>query len=205
MPAIRGQPSGQCSICGHPQRYRIELALVSGVSKRAVGSKFDVGADAAWRHLRNHVSEERRAQLIAGPLKLSELADKAAAEGLALIDYLSMVRSALLQQFLAATEASDRNGAAIVAGRLLEALRMMAQLTGEIGRAGATITNNTLVMSSPLMADLEQMLVTRLRPFPEAARSVLAGLKELSERTLQRVSATPNTRPLLLESEAPRV
>jgi hypothetical protein len=179
-------PNGRCAICQHPERVRIELLSVGGASARAVAKQFRASSHSIYRHMLNHVSAGRRAQLIAGSsLKPRELAEKAAAEGMALIDYLSLMRSVLLQQFLAATEASDRNGAATVAGRLLECLRMQATLTGEISRAGAVVNNNMLILQSPVMADLQQMLIARLRPYPEAAKAVIEGLQELSARALE--------------------
>jgi hypothetical protein len=189
--------SARCAVCNHPELYRVELALVSGASNRAVGEKFGLHKQALWRHLKRHMSEERRAQLVAGPLKLTQLAQKAAEEGMALIDYLGMVRSALLAQFFAATEVSDRQGAALLSGRLLECLRIMAQLTGEIGRTGAQITNNTLIMSSPLMAELQGMLIRTLQPYPEARAAVLGGLEELSAKALAQTPA-PHLPPLML-------
>jgi hypothetical protein len=194
MPTRRGERSGKCSICSSEQRYRIELAMAGGVGRRVVAKRFSVSADAAWRHFRHHVPEERRAQLIAGPIKLADLATKAAEEGLSLLEYLALVRSTLLAQFLAASEAADRNGVAAVAGRLLECLRIIAQLTGELQKTSATITNNTLVLSSPLMADLQAMLIRTLQPYPEARLAVLGGLEELSARALAQSSA-----PALLE------
>ncbi|MGO9992857.1 MAG: hypothetical protein ACLPTF_10160 [Steroidobacteraceae bacterium] len=195
MPTPRGRSTGRCSICLHGDRYRIELALVSGVSKRAAGKRFGVSPDAAWRHLHNHVPAERRAQLIAGPLKLQELAQKATEEGLTLLDYLTLVRSGLVAQFLAANEADDRQGAALISGRLLECLRIMGQFTGELQKAGAQITTNIAILQSPLMADLQGMLLRTLQPYPEARAAVLAGLEELSSRATAQSSA-----PLLLEA-----
>ncbi|HZT01473.1 MAG TPA: hypothetical protein VFA39_04325 [Steroidobacteraceae bacterium] len=194
----KGQQNGRCAICTHERRYEIELALVSGVSCRAVGSKYGVHRDAAWRHLRNHVPPERRTELVAGPLKPHELAQRAADEGMTLLEYLSMVRNALMARFLAASEADDRSGTSMVAGRLLECLRLTAQLSGELTKTTASITNNTLILQSPLMADLQAMLVSRLRPYPEASRAVLEGLKELSARALE---GSQQQRPAL---EAPR-
>jgi transposase-like protein len=173
------------------------LALVSGVSRRAVAKRFGISPDAAWRHLRRHVDQHRRAQLVAGPLTLQQLAEKANAEGMTLLDYLAMIRSALMQRFLAASESDDRPGTALLAGRLTEVLRLVAQVTGELSRATSTVNNNTLIMASPLMADLQQMLMTRLRGYPDAAREVVAGLEELSARALQ-----GSTAPML---GAPRV
>jgi hypothetical protein len=195
MPTPRGRSTGRCSICTHVDRYRIELALISGVSKRAAGKRFNVSPDAAWRHLHNHVPAERRAQLIAGPMKLQELAQKATEEGLTLLDYLGMVRSQLVAQFLAAGESDDRQGAALLSGRLLECLRIMGQFTGELQKAGAQITTNIAILQSPLMADLQGMLLRTLQPYPDARAAVLAGLEELSSRATAQSST-----PLLLEA-----
>jgi hypothetical protein len=194
--AKRTEPNGRCKICAHERRYEIELALVSGVSCRAIGRKYEVSRDSAWRHLTSHVPPERRAQLIAGPLKPAELAERAADEGLTLLEYVAIVRNSLMARFLAASEADDRQGTALVAGRLLDCLRLTAQLSGDLQRAAAPITNNVLVMNSPLMADLQSMLIARLRPYPDASRAVLDGLRELSARALQ--GAAPAS-PALLE------
>jgi hypothetical protein len=180
----KGEMSGRCSVCRHPDRYRIELALAAGVAVRPLGRKYGLPFRSINRHYLVHVPDERKAQLIGGPVKLHELAERAAEEGLGLLEYLGMIRSALFTQFYAATESGDRNGAATVSGRLLETIRITAQLSGEMVKPGATITNNTLVMASPLMADLQAMLIQRLKPYPDAAKAVLAGLRELSDRAL---------------------
>lgn len=181
----KGEPNRKCTICGHARRYEIELAIVSGVSRRAIGKKYSVSADAVWRHAHNHVPPERRAELVAGPLKPAELAQRAADEGLTLLEYVAMVRNSLMARFLAASEADDRQGTALVAGRLLDCLRLTAQLSGELSKAGASITNNIAILQSPLMADLQVMLIRTLQPYPEARTAVIAGLEALSARALQ--------------------
>ena len=196
MPRSRGRP-GKCAICAHPQRYEIELALVSGVSAPAVARKFTVSHDSAWRHLKNHVDQARRASLVAGggPLKLGELAEKAATEGLALIDYLGMVRTALFSQFLATSEAGDHQNSALISGKLLQCLSLIAQCSGELSKATASVTNNIAIMNSPWVADLQTMLIRTLQPFPEARAAVLGGLEELSARAM-----TQSPAPLLIEA-----
>jgi hypothetical protein len=194
MPVPAGCPSGKCTACAHSERQRIEMLISGGVSFRAASRKFGLSRHVLERHFKHHVSAQRRAQLVAGggaPLQLHELAEKAADLGLSLLDYLGIVRSGLLEQFLAATEAGDRNGCASVAGKLLEALRMQAQLSGDLQRVTAPVTNNVLVMNSPLMADLQSMLITRLRPYPDASRAVLDGLRELSARVLPGTASAP--------------
>lgn len=177
-----GNPNIRCTICVHEQRHRIELALVSGASRQAIGRKFGVSPHAAWRHGVRHITPERRAQLVAGPLKLHELADKAAEAELSLQQYLSMLRSSLFEQYLQAVEVGDRPGFTLIAGRLAEILRLEGQVNGEISKATNVITTNVAILSSPVMADLRTMLIERLAPFPAARAAVVAGLRELSAR-----------------------
>ncbi|HEV2700462.1 MAG TPA: hypothetical protein VGV09_02440, partial [Steroidobacteraceae bacterium] len=178
-------------VCTHAQRYEIELALVSGVSHCALGKKYGVSHDSVQRHAKNHVSADRRAQLVAGPMKPAELAQKASEKSATLLDHAEIVRNSLMLRFLAAAEADDRTGSAMVAGRVIEALRFIAQLTGEITKASATITNNTLIINSPFMADLQGMLARKLAPFPEARAAVLAGLEDLSRKAAEGAQDAP--------------
>lgn len=198
MKAQVGRPPGHCTICRHQERHRIELAAVSGASRNAIGKKFSVSADAVGRHLNNHVSQERRAQLVAGPLRLHELAAKAAEADLSLVDYLGMLRSSLFEQFLAAGEVGDRQGMQGLAGRLVEVLRLQGSVSGEISKATATITNNTLILTSPLFADLQTMLLRTLSPYPEALDAVVAGLEDLDRKA--RGSTAPLDRAALEHS-----
>jgi hypothetical protein len=179
MPIPAGQRSGRCKICQHSERFRIELLLASGAGRRAIAKKFGVSGDSIWRHGRLHVSADQRAQLLAGPVKLRELADRAAEENLSILEYLAMIRSAVLRQFFAAGEANDRQATALLTGRLTELLRLQATLSGQLSSTSSTVTNNTLIMGSPIMADIEQVLLERLRPYPDAAQSVFEGLEQL--------------------------
>src|SRR5258708_1505595 len=51
------------SICQHPQRPNIDLAIATGISRRLIAARFKVSADAAWRHGREHLTPEIRAAL----------------------------------------------------------------------------------------------------------------------------------------------
>jgi hypothetical protein len=173
----------------------MELLLVSGAGRRAIARKFNVSADAVWRHGKSHISDEQRSQLLAGPVKLRELADRAGEEGLSLLEYIAMVRSTVLKQFFAAGEANDRQGVALLTGRLTELFRLEGQVNGDISRIVAPITNNIAILSSPIMGDLKVMLIQRLGPFPEALKAVVDGLDELSSRASQ--GAITISRPAL--------
>ena len=38
----------RCTICNHPARPQIDLAIATGLSKRAVATRFVVSRDARW-------------------------------------------------------------------------------------------------------------------------------------------------------------
>jgi hypothetical protein len=86
---------------------------------------------------------------------------------------------------LAAASVNDRNATANLAGRAVEVLRETGRLTGELLESARSITNinvtqnSAVLMASPAFSALEQMLLRRLAPYPEAMRSVVEGLMEL--------------------------
>jgi hypothetical protein len=94
-----------CSICKHEHRVLIESTRIAGASLDNISSKYNVSRDAVFRYMRAHVSEDLRAEyLSAVPLK--ELAEKAAAEGCSVLQYLSIVRSVLMNQLQLAASVS---------------------------------------------------------------------------------------------------
>lgn len=128
--------SAYCRVCCHQDRARIEMLAITGASHVALAKQFKpLSRYSIDRHLARHVTPERRVQLLCGPIKLRELVDRASDEGMSLLDYLKVVRSALLSQFLAASEASDRNGVALLAGRLTQIVKLTAEITGELVKA----------------------------------------------------------------------
>src|SRR5436305_14561749 len=51
----------RCTICNHPARPQIDLAIATGFSKRALAERFQVSRDAVWRHAQAHLTAEMRA------------------------------------------------------------------------------------------------------------------------------------------------
>jgi AcrR family transcriptional regulator len=180
---VRKITRARCSICSHIERARIELARVSGVSLDNIAESFGVKRSSIWRHMTSHVSDADRAVYLAD-VDLKQLAERANAESLSLIDYLAIVRSTLLQQMQMAAGLNDRSGTAALAGRLNETLKLLASLTGELLRLNPhTVNHNvTVFMSSPLYVELEQMLIATLSDHPDALAKVVDGLRRLEER-----------------------
>lgn len=188
----------KCSICSHPERSRIEMLRLAGASLESLSERFALGdtvpagRDRLWRHMKNHVTQADRAALVAD-IPLTELADRAAAEGASLLDHLNIIRANLMRLFIVASGAGDTRAAAAVSGRLLEALRDQGQLTGELLRAGPVVNNYTVnLFNSPAFIGLQAMLVERLKHHPEALAEVVRGLRDLEQQQPATIEGTLN-------------
>jgi len=172
----------------------------SGATLDAIAKKFNVNRDSVWRHYGRHVSNETKAYLIAGPAKLDELAQRAAAEQLSLLDYLSIIRSALMNLFQLAAQQGSHHNAAMVSGRLIQVLGTIGRLSGELqiyATGGTTITNNTVVVNSPVFARLQGVILSALAPYPEARTAVISALRSVEDE--ETPTAPPGPTPKLLE------
>jgi hypothetical protein len=111
--------SSTCKCCSHPDCSRIESLRVLGVSFEALAKEFAISKDSVFRHFKSHVSERRKAELLADPAKIHDLANAAAKESKSLLEYLSITRGVLFNRFLSAAECGDTNGVVSTATQLL--------------------------------------------------------------------------------------
>jgi hypothetical protein len=174
-----GEPNRLCKVCSHSERVRIELLLAGGAGQRALARKFGLTHHAVGRHWR-HVPEERKAALMFGPVQRMSLASQLSEEAVSVIDHYRAVRAGLYKLYDAAVEAGDRNGGALVAGRLLTCLDAMGRLTGQL--AGSTLIQQNTVNNFyllPEFASFEADLIRALSRFPEARAAVLAEFERI--------------------------
>jgi hypothetical protein len=190
--SLHNRKGPTCTVCKHVDRARIESTRIAGASLDSIAAKYAIGRDALWRHMAKHVSDDLKAQYIAD-VPVKELAARASAEGIGVLDYLAIVRGILLQQFQLAASVNDKNGTAVLAGRLTEVLREIGRITGEIMKSPAVQNISTTVnfINSPVFVDLQQMLIRRLAGHPEAMAAVVDGLRELESRSAPRATAAP--------------
>ncbi len=186
MPAQRGH-SGGCTVCAHPERVRLEILLASGAGQSAVGRKYGLSADAVHRHWRNHVTAERKANLILGPVQRAELAARVCEETGSVLDHLKAIRAGLYQQYNAAIEAGDRNSGALLAGKLHENLRTVARITGELTSSPLVQINNSqtnviALLDSREFATFQATLIRVLNRFPAARDAVVAEFEALEKQ-----------------------
>jgi hypothetical protein len=175
--------SKRCTVCRHDERWRIELLRAGGASLEALATKFGLYKDAIARHWRDHVSDQSKGNYLIGPAEMAKLADRAAAEGDSVLDYLRLCRTVLVGQLAVMTEANDARGAAYVAGQLTRTLETIAKVTGEIGelaRSTINITGNVSILTdSPAFARVQATMLRALAPFPDARGAVVLALRDL--------------------------
>jgi hypothetical protein len=179
----------RCTICNHPARPQIDLAIATGLSKRAVAKRFDVSRDAVWRHAQAHLSAEMRAALATKLLQREgDTRRILLEEGAGVTEALKAIRGPLFGLFLAAIDTGDHKAAAALSGRLHENLALVAKLTGElVPHAGTSITN---VLLSPDFQRLRAELIRVLARYPEAQAEVAAVLRQAGLRGATEIGAS---------------
>jgi hypothetical protein len=179
LPAHRGQ-NGRCTVCGHAERVRIEMLLAAGASHRSVAHKYGLSHHAVGRHWSGHVTDERRSALMFGPVQREALASHLMEESSSVIDHYRAVRAGLYRLYDAAVTAGDRNGGALLAGRLHENLAAMARLTGQLAASPLVQVNQTnIFFNDPAFARFQSDLIRVLSRFPDARDAVLAEFERL--------------------------
>jgi hypothetical protein len=159
------------------------MLRVAGTPFRALAKEFGVTKDAVCRHFSHHVSEKRKAELMAGPAAVEGLVNAAAKESRSALEYLRVTHSILFNQFINAAEGGDRKGVIDTAGPMLDALREVAKMTGELRvLAGLTVNNSTInFVASPQFLALTQGLLQISREFPAAKPAIVGLLRRLDE------------------------
>jgi hypothetical protein len=173
----------RCTVCQHDERWRIELLRAGGASLDALAEKFKpLSRDAIARHWANHVSDEVKASYLVGPAQLADLAATAAAEGASVLDHFRVVRTMLMSQLAATTEAGDARGASIVAAQLVGVLEKIGKVTGEIAtiaQGTINVTNNVAIVNSPQFAKVQAAILRALAPHAAARMAVVEALRDL--------------------------
>jgi hypothetical protein len=189
-----------CQICRHAERQRIEALRASGASLDSLARKFKIHRDALWRHWKDHVSPDLKVQYLAGPATIAELKERAVEEGGSILEHLTILRSILMGAVTASAEANSAFTLATLSGRLVEVLKEIGRLTGEIERLNpsVSVTTNIAIMSDPRMIKLQGGLLTIARQHPTARADIVALLRGLDSDA----RAPPLVALPMIESEA---
>jgi hypothetical protein len=178
----------KCTVCEHPRRAELELAIARRVGYRQISQKFGPSIYSLHRHRRSHMPPQLLVALETCALPTVVDLDalrKSESEGL--LQTLVVQRSRLYSLLDACEDLGDLKAAAAVHGRITDNVVTVAKLLGDLSTHATHTTNNLVV--SPEYLTLRSALVKALRPHPEARRAVSAVLRNLEEphQTLERV------------------
>jgi len=178
----------RCTICNHPARPQIDLAIATGLSKRAIAERFGISRDAVWRHARAHLTAEMRAALATKLLQREGDTRRILLEEVACVtEALKAIRGPLFSLYLVAVDTGDSKAAAAL--RLHENLALIAKLTGElVPHASTNITN---ILLSPDFQRLRTELIRVLARYPEARAEVAAVFRQAGLQAATEMGASP--------------
>ena len=170
----------KCKVCSSDSCDAVNLALAAGCSAAMASRKYSLPVDSVLRHKRNHLPPElirkaRRKQLIGeSKFNLEELREHESENLLARLVRQRVSLLALIEKM----GETDPRGAVQGHKALLFNLEVEGKLLGEIGRVAPATINQNLIVSADYLK-LRQLLLSALRPFPQARAAVLAALRSV--------------------------
>ena len=155
---MAGRP---CTVCTHPDRPAIDMALANHKPFRDIACRFNVGRMAVLRHHDEHLPETLT--------KAKAAEETARADDL--LEQVKALRNKSLSLMLAAEKAGDLRTALAGIREARACLELLAEMSQAIDRRP---TLNLLV--APEWLTTCSALIEALRPYPEARSAVAARL-----------------------------
>lgn len=150
-----------CTICNHPQRDAIDLALLAGEAYRHIAARFDTSTASLQRHKDHLPGQLAKAHEAAEVVKAGTLLDR-------LKELNSDTREILRE-----TRKAGNNDLALKAiARVEKQLELEGKLLGELQPEGTTIN----VYATPEWLTLRAVVIQALHPYPDAAQAVSQAL-----------------------------
>jgi hypothetical protein len=156
----------KCTICNHPNRHDIDLALVEGGAYRVIAKQFGVSSSSTLRHKNKHLPDSM--------VRAHKARQAANADNL-LANVCKLQRRA--GRILRSAEQSGDHRIALSAIReIRNTIELLAKLAGEL-QTGTTVN----VLITPEYQLLKTTIVETLAPYPDARVAVAHALKELPD------------------------
>ncbi len=154
-----------CSVCSHPERRSIDVALVSREAFRAISCRYHVGRESLRRHAQVHIPQQLA--------KAHEAEEVARADDL--LGQLRGLRAKVVSLLYKAEQAGELRTAVAAAKEARQNLETLAKVRGELDERPVV---NVLISSEWLQ--LRTLIIRAVQPHPEALADVLKALEEAS-------------------------
>lgn len=159
----------RCTICTHPQRREIELAVAAKRPFRDIASRYGITKTSLARHVSaGHVT--------AAVLQRSREREQRLAEDV--LDQLQALRDRALAMLDQVEDRGDARSWAAVAREVRGCLELQAELLGQLRRGVGVQVG--VVFGSPAWQRLSAALVEALAPYPDARAAVVRVLSEVA-------------------------
>lgn len=156
-----------CTVCAHPEREQIDLALVAGKSNRATARQYALHKDAVLRHKASHVSSALQAVTAARTTEAAQTA----------LDRLEELFTRV-GNVLRAAEIEGKPSLVLQAAReMRQTAEVLAKITGELDERNSVQVLN--VTADPGWLATRAAMLEALAPHPEAAAAVSVRLLAL--------------------------
>lgn len=180
----KGQRSGVCATCRHPEVGRINYLLVSGSSQRAVAKRFGLSHDCVGRHYRNHITDAQKQDAVrtifGSDRSLTEILNDANTGAVQEMTYLKRL---LWDTFIAAHTSGDATTQSTIGVRIESINKFLCELNGRLQPKPHTVNNTqinvTNLAMSPAFLDLQSRLIAALAPYPAARQAVLECFRDV--------------------------
>lgn len=153
-----------CTVCAHPQRARIDAALVAGPTYRTIADRYGLSETALKRHRKDH--------LPAHVARAREAADVADADDL--LQQIRALRNKAISILQQAERAGDYRTALMGIREARGCIETLLEVEGELDRRG--VVN---VILSPEWMQVRTAIIAALQPYPDAAQAVAGRLQAL--------------------------
>src|SRR5262249_46757474 len=179
--AKRKGKGGICSVCTHPQRREIELALVTRLPVSTIAARYEISRDSAWRHGKTHLTPVQRAAYLTA-LKPSDIDVEALQrnESQSLLAQLLAGRAKLQAYSAAAFEGGHISVAVSAEKAVTENLALVSKLLGMLVQRHQV--EHTSLLVSPSYLELRTALLAALKPHPAAAADVARVLHAIESK-----------------------
>jgi hypothetical protein len=193
-------PTTTCTICQHPKRHSIEVALTHKTPLRVIAARFDCSLDAVFRHGKHHLSPQMRAAILTAQKPTAvDLEALQISESEGLLAQLISQRARLQAHSDQALELGDTRAATAAERAILANLELVGRLLGTLVVRHEVKRTSILISADYLQ--LRSALLKALRPYPEAARAVGQALHMLETEAAKEIAAA-DRRPPMIEAVA---
>jgi hypothetical protein len=137
----------QCTVCGHPQRHKIDYLIASGAGMTAVGQQFGFSHQRVGHHYKRHVSDRFKQLCAATHLaSFEDLLKNATEASIEAIDLCNLLIKGHVARWAVNLEAGCDQFMTKHAQKVLQTLELRSRITLELQPEARNMTvNNYLV------------------------------------------------------------